>query len=221
MRSPQSAAETRVNATNTVDPRRDATRLAARRPGSRRRRGYRHRSLALRSALRSALSGTLHTRWRCKRRGSLFNKYNISASVHHFPVQLYGFERTIKAAAENSQKWYTTQVVRCDQGRRATGQRRRPDGAGPHDRCRRHCRLSRPLWRPPESLERGARRVQKTEPVHAWTPRNRRERRPPAHSPCHARPNPARARRARSRARRQRAASEAPTGLPSGAPRAL
>ena len=43
----------------------------------------------------------------------------------------------------------------------------------------------------------------------------------PAHSPCHARPNPPHARRARSRARRRRAASEAPTGPPSGAPGVL
>ena len=70
-------------------------------------------------------------------------------------------------------------VGRCDRGRRAMGQRRRPDGPCPCGGQRHHHRLWRPLHGPPRPPERGARRVPKIEPAHACTPRNRRERRPP------------------------------------------
>ena len=69
-------------------------------------------------------------------------------------------------------------VGRCDRGRRAMGQRRRPDGPRPCGGQRRHHHLRRPLHGPPRPPERGARRVPKIEATHACAPCNRRERRP-------------------------------------------
>ena len=57
-------------------------------------------------------------------------------------------------------------VGRCDRGRRAMGQRRRPDGPCPCGGQRHHHRLWRPLHGPPRPPERGARRVPKIEPAH-------------------------------------------------------